>query len=43
MSIWVTWPGLVKFGTLGITAGLLTLAVERNELFWYYPVETLVN
>lgn len=33
MSIWVTWPGLVKFGTLGITAGLLTLAVERNELF----------
>jgi hypothetical protein len=23
----------VKFGTLGITAGLLTLAVERNELF----------
>ncbi|PHS00381.1 MAG: peroxidase [Oceanobacter sp.] len=32
-SLWVTWPALVKYGTLGITAGLLTLAVERNELF----------
>ncbi|MEC7547998.1 MAG: hypothetical protein VYB48_13810 [Pseudomonadota bacterium] len=32
-SIWVTWPALVKYGTLGILAGLLTLAVERNELF----------
>lgn len=32
-SVWVTWPALVKYGTLGITAGLLTLAVERNELF----------
>ncbi|MEK9765783.1 MAG: peroxidase family protein, partial [Thalassolituus sp.] len=33
MSIWVTCPALVKYGSLGITAGLLTLAVERNELF----------
>ncbi|MAY16024.1 MAG: hypothetical protein CMI06_11870, partial [Oceanospirillaceae bacterium] len=32
-SIWVTWPALVKFGTLGIFAGLITLAVERQELF----------
>ncbi|APR68659.1 peroxidase [Thalassolituus oleivorans] len=32
-SIWVTWPALVKYGTLGITAGLLTLAAERKELF----------
>ena len=32
-SIWVTWPALVKLGTLGIFAGLITLAVERQELF----------
>lgn len=32
-SIWVTWPALVKYGTLGILAGLLTLAAERTELF----------
>ncbi|MCK5875278.1 MAG: peroxidase [Alcanivoracaceae bacterium] len=32
-SVWVTWPALTKFGTLGIVAGLLTLAVEREQLF----------
>ncbi len=32
-SVWVTWPALTKFGTLGIIAGLLTLAVEREQLF----------
>ena len=32
-SVWVTWPALTKFGTLGIVAGLLTLAAERSELF----------
>lgn len=33
MSVWVTWPALTKLGTLGVIAGLLTLAVEREELF----------
>lgn len=33
MSVWVTWPSLVKFGTLGIYAGLITLALERDVLF----------
>jgi hypothetical protein len=32
-SVWVTWPALTKFGTLGIIAGLLTLAAEREKLF----------
>ncbi|MDO8267725.1 MAG: peroxidase family protein [Moraxellaceae bacterium] len=32
MAIWVTWPALTKFGTLGIAAGLITLAVERSNL-----------
>ena len=32
MSVWVTWPALTKLGTLGIVAGLLTLAAEREEL-----------
>ena len=32
-SVWVTWPALTKFGTLGVIAGLLTLAVEREKLF----------
>lgn len=32
MAIWVTWPAWTKFGTLGIAAGLLTLAAERSEL-----------
>lgn len=32
MAIWVTWPALTKFGTLGIAAGLITLAVERGNL-----------
>ena len=32
-SVWVTWPALTKFGTLGVVAGLLTLAVEREKLF----------
>ncbi|VXB99095.1 Animal haem peroxidase [Pseudomonas sp. 8AS] len=33
MSVWVTWPSLVKLGTLGIYAGLITLALERDVLF----------
>ncbi|MFN3713715.1 MAG: peroxidase family protein [Alcanivoracaceae bacterium] len=32
-SVWVTWPALTKFGTLGVIAGLLTLAMEREKLF----------
>ena len=32
MAIWVTWPAWTKLGTLGIAAGLLTLAGERSEL-----------
>lgn len=32
MAIWVTWPAWTKLGTLGIAAGLLTLAAERGEL-----------
>jgi len=32
MAIWVTWPAWTKFGTLGIAAGLLTLAGERSDL-----------
>jgi hypothetical protein len=32
MSVWVTWPALTKLGTLGIVAGLLTLAAERESL-----------
>lgn len=32
MAIWVTWPAWTKFGTLGIAAGLLTLAGERTDL-----------
>ena len=32
-SVWVTWPAWTKFGTLGILAGLLTLAAEREKLF----------
>lgn len=31
-SIWVTWPTLTKFGSLGVLAGVLTLALERSEL-----------
>src|SRR5690606_34655590 len=33
MSVWVTWPALTKLGTLGIFAGLITLAMEREALF----------
>ncbi|WP_394559006.1 peroxidase family protein [Aquipseudomonas alcaligenes] len=33
MSVWVTWPSLVKFGTLGIYAALISLALERDVLF----------
>ena len=33
MAVWVTWPALTKLGTLGVMAGLITLAVERGELF----------
>lgn len=32
MAIWVTWPTYVKFGTLGVAAGLITLGLERSEL-----------
>ena len=32
-SVWVTWPALTKLGSLGILAGLLTLAAERDHLF----------
>src|SRR5690606_2994453 len=32
-SVWVTWPALTKYGTLGIIGGLLTLAAEREQLF----------
>ena len=32
-SVWVTWPAWTKLGTLGIVAGLLTLAAEREKLF----------
>lgn len=31
-SVWVTWPSLVKFGTLGVAAAALTLSLERTEL-----------
>src|SRR5690606_16717602 len=33
MSGWVTWPALTKLGTLGIFAGLITRAMEREALF----------
>lgn len=33
MTPWVTWPALTKLGTLGVMAGLIVLAVERQELF----------
>ena len=29
----MAWPAWTKFGTLGILAGLLTLAIEREQLF----------
>ena len=31
-SVWVTWPALTKFGSLGIFAGLLTLGLQREDL-----------
>jgi hypothetical protein len=31
-SIWVTWPALVKYGTLGVAAAGLVLGLERSEL-----------
>ncbi|GLS28188.1 peroxidase family protein [Marinibactrum halimedae] len=31
-SIWVTWPALTKFGTLGVLTGVLILAGEREDL-----------
>ena len=31
-SVWVTWPSLVKLGTLGVAAAALTLGLERTEL-----------
>lgn len=31
-SVWVTWPSLVKFGTLGVAAAALTLGLERSDL-----------
>jgi hypothetical protein len=42
-SIWVTWPSLVKLGTLGVAAAGITLALERNELLEnnMFPTESL--
>lgn len=31
-SIWVTWPSLVKFGSLGVAAAALLIGLERSEL-----------
>lgn len=31
-SVWVTWPSLVKLGTLGVAAAALTIGLERSEL-----------
>ncbi|MFV1874017.1 MAG: peroxidase family protein [Oleiphilus sp.] len=31
-SVWVTWPSLVKLGTLGVAAAALMLGLERGEL-----------
>lgn len=31
-SVWVTWPSLVKFGTLGVAAAALSLGIERGQL-----------
>ncbi len=31
-SIWVTWPALTKYGSLGVLAALLSLSSERTEL-----------
>ena len=32
MAVWVTWPAWVKFGSLGIAAGLITLGAQRESL-----------
>lgn len=31
-SVWVTWPSLVKFGSLGTAAAALMIGLERSEL-----------
>jgi hypothetical protein len=31
-SVWVTWPALTKFGTIGVLGGLLVIAAEREQL-----------
>jgi hypothetical protein len=31
-SVWVTWPSLVKFGTLGTAAAALMIGIERSQL-----------
>src|SRR5690606_28461713 len=31
-SVWVTWPSLLKYGSLGVIAGMLTLAGTRADL-----------
>ena len=31
-SVWVTWPSLVKFGSLGVAAAALVIGLERGEL-----------
>ena len=31
-SVWVTWPSLMKYGSLGVIAGMLTLAGTRADL-----------
>lgn len=32
MAIWVSWPAWVKLGTLGVSAGLITLGIQREQL-----------
>lgn len=32
-SVWVTWPALAKFGSVGVTVALISLAIEREGLF----------
>ena len=32
LSVWVTWPSLVKLGTLGVFAAGAIIGLEREEL-----------
>lgn len=32
-SVWVTWPALAKYGSVGVTVALLSLAADREALF----------